>query len=119
MDGSLASVSALQALLETLIPQVHTDPANEPWCQRVITLGAAYLGEILAQQTKGCWVEREEQSPTQRFVFQLPGGRLASPFARIAAALEPQGTLRLHTALEGWLRTGPSPAPRDARSKPG
>ncbi len=113
LDGSLASVSALQALLEALIPQVHTDAANEPWCKRVITLGAAYIGQVLIQQSGGGWLEREEQPLVQRFVFQLPGARLASPFAKIAAALQPAGSLRLHTAIEGWLDAART-APRDA-----
>jgi len=91
LDGSLASLTALDEYVERIAPRLAPLHNDARWARRATVLLGAYLGEVLRRESGGDWSKRDglELGPAS-YRLVLPSGRELWPvehvFARLSAS---------------------------------
>ena len=94
LDGSLASLHALDEHVERIAPKAAPPEPDARWSRRATVLIGAYLGEVLRRETTGEWSKRDslDLGPSS-YRLVLPTGRELRPvehvFARLSASAVP------------------------------
>lgn len=94
LDGTLASLNALDEHLERIAPREAPPPPDARWARRATVLFGAYLGEVLRRETGADWTKKDglELGPAS-YRLVLPSRREAFPvehvFARLSAKAIP------------------------------
>ena len=95
LDGSVASLGALDAYLNLLAPPAARARPAEPWLPRASVLCGAYLGEVLRATVGGAWVTGVSDVASPEDYLVRLGSRTATPIAEIHARLTGRSTLPL------------------------
>lgn len=98
LDGSVASLRALDQLLDILCDGAEAPRALDPWLVRTATLAGTYVGKVLIANAGAHWLERSAQDPSA--TLELPGGIMATPVANIIA----RATSRKRSQLFDYVR---------------
>ncbi len=83
LDGSIASLDALEQLLRTLVASAHPLTGKEPWLQRLVLLGGAYLGWVVGAEAPGQWLSDPVEPIGARYKLRLPSGKEVTPMSHI------------------------------------
>lgn len=96
LDGSMASLNALDEHVERVAPKHAPPHADTRWARRATVLIGAYLGEVLRRETGADWSKRDslELGPAS-YRLVLPSGREAWPVEHVFARLT-TGAVSLH-----------------------
>lgn len=96
LDGSMASLNALDEHVERIAPKRAPLHADTRWARRATVLLGAYLGEVLRRETGADWSKPDslELGPTS-YRLVLPSGREAWPMEHVFARLT-AGAVSLH-----------------------
>jgi len=98
LDGSVASLSALEGYLDLLAPPGAPRPADRAWARRPSVLVGAYLGQVLCDEASAKWVFLEDAaSAPERFGVVTPAGDVAEPVAHVFARLTGDAA-----PIDGW-----------------
>ncbi len=95
LDGSVASLGALDAYLNLIAPPAARSGVAEPWLPRVAVLCGAYLGEVLRATVGGAWVtDIGEVTAPADYQVRL-GTRVVTPIAEVYQRLTGRSTVSL------------------------
>jgi hypothetical protein len=99
LDGTVASLRALDQLLDFLCDSAEPPRALDAWLVRTATLAGSYVGKVLIANTQAQWVERSGASE-HGASLELAGGIMATPIANIIA----RATSRKRSQLFDYVR---------------
>ena len=88
LDGSIASLDALDCYLSLIAPPALRSDAAAPWTTRLALLAGAYLGEVLREALGGEWVEpRTTALEPDSYRFRLSRGVIVTPVSLVLERL--------------------------------
>jgi hypothetical protein len=103
LDGSVASLRALDQLLDFLCDSAEAPRPLDPWLVRTATLAGTYVGKVLIANTQAQWVTRSVQAE-QGASLELPGGIIATPVANVITRATSRKRSQLHDYVRALLR---------------
>jgi hypothetical protein len=93
LDGSPASLPALDRYLALLAPRSVRRDDSEPWITRTAVLVGAYVGEVLRESVGGEWLDAssDPRGPDD-YRLKLRSGVTATPVATVVGRLTGRDT---------------------------
>jgi hypothetical protein len=79
LDGSPASVAALDSYLNLIAPTSFEGAATSGWARRVSALVGAYVGQVLCRSATGVWEQDASATAPHRFSIALAKHRVTHP----------------------------------------
>jgi len=105
LDGSVASLGALDAYLNLIAPPAARAHSSEPWLPRVSVLCGAYLGEVLRATVGGAWVTGVTGVGSPDDYQVRLGDQTVTPVAEVHSRITGRSTLSLLDYASKLTRT--------------
>jgi hypothetical protein len=106
LDGSLATLDAIDAFCELLAPAASPADPSPRWSARMVGVLGAYVGELCVRHGRGHWaVTQTQPDRPEDYVVNLGDGGELRPLALVAERLGRDRRMSIATKLRPLFGT--------------